>query len=956
MHIVAVRGSRALSAKAGGELFTECVGPECDTEPDHFDNLKESDHLVAFMNAGLSCFPVRLRIALSHASHVRRSHTYLRACVFAILTRDGDAANRSCWEKQITPIYHLSRALKNAPNGLGDAVQNLVRIVQLKIIKQTDEHECGLSNIAELIVQLFLASVEECPGDDSACFAAPLCELIWLCEAIVSAVTRTISGLFRVMDDQFTGRVSPYRGLALSKPLRSALNESISESFTRFTGIKVSCPPGTGSDGKIQTASFENFLEEMCLLINVVEVFKLASRQIFDIIHKFNLRYHKASTTRETANSTPITSFNKMLTEPWSDDVELRSITRAYKTIIRHAKSRFDLASLLGTVLSGAFSGLTATMNVEGISGRVSQLERKLSFSNILEFNLDWWRRLADSYEAPPVVFQDILANQSVYRIETSVKQLQSWWRGIRIRKIHHQSLREMAYFIQNTGWPDIGSADFLNPPEVVANSTLTRASLMRLVPVGKPQPVARTSTESRRPATPTGSVSSHLSIKNTTVVQADHIACGKLVFILTYNLYMRRLMVEYFLACISALEHVTRIFTELICRNPQYEIALNQSAENLRKRVLTVSKTNKTHPRSAAPVSDTIKQKLEVPKVLKPTYVPHATRILKADKPLVVELDVAPVEPPVASKMNEKYLADYVRFFEGDDSLLRDISSACAESLVFPHEESDSFDWVWLSTKPTRFAKSRTRLLSVISSETGKGVFIKAEASGDFLKCFAVLSDSQIGSLNICGSPSPAVPFWMEHVCHLAVGYIAQCARQQSHVSGLNLLTRVIDSMSSSLKRLHPDHRMALEAIVLDAAMGFAYFFPMECSERLQSWIVECVKRLKQLGHTVRLSKTLLRYACVQAKRSCFTSAMEWTEKALEPMMKESASLLFLCGKFNRAVFKYHAGQREAAEVEMRELTRCCSSHTGFDRIKKLAARCKEHLTTNRVHKAGDR
>ena len=956
-HAIARRGLNALMIKAIGRVSTKQSDddekrPSLKRVPSVSIDLNNLQGIVKSLGR-VHCFPVRIKLALSRpitSDFATNVYTYACSTAFSILTR-----NTSDWAKHFPLLYHSQKAVLGSDE-IGQAVLKTSMLVFTKIEKNISNFEDSCSVIAELFLQLFLVSVVSDESNwsdeekaDPGRAAAPLCQLMWLAECIHAIYEKMSRRLIVLIDDQFTTRISPYRGVKLSRPVSSALDSILSETLQSFLGIPTSFPSDETSDGLLRVVQFDDFAKEYAIGVYVVRIMERVSQAALGLIRNFNSRHQKAATGMD--------KLNKLLTRPWSDDVEIRSIVSVYSELARILRERTDMAPLFATVMGGAWRAVGENVSM----GQPTETERIIEFPHCpTDLNPDWWRMNASLSG----LFVTFVAEQSDYMRTSSITKLQAWWRGTGQRRCR-KNLETICVFIQNTGWPeyvldlDEEEGAVVVPPR---NSTLTRASLMRLAPAAKP---------SERPITPAStSITKHsvnASIVNETspvpdLIQADHIACAKLFFMMVHCAYLFRLRHRYFSAIIGCFNDVSKHFASLLDKSPQYQLAHDTASSNLKQRALVkprnvFAKASKVQPSVTSAlkkISDEIRDEfLTKSLVLKPKKL---TVPSKAAAPIPQQ----PIEnsklPASSLSLDERFTTAYLKFFDGDDSLLRDISPNCCECMVVPASSTTDMSLIWLPIKTKRFAIARARLFALIRGETAKSIFTRAESDGDFAKCISLLSETEHGSLNVLsGIPISTQPFWTEYVYHLLVGYVAQSTRHDRIEKGLALVNQVISSMGRTLERHGLFHKKVIEAMVFDAAIGFAYNAPHISGTQVGGWYRAASDRHREVGHPFRLSKCSLRYSCVLCRLKIYPEARAVMTEAIEALSKIEMNSLLHVLKINRSILRSLNGELEAAEVEMREVVKISRSNTSLKGVTEVAEMYKNRMVESRNHGPND-
>jgi hypothetical protein len=980
VNVVARRGTKALMIRALSRIVGKSSKYADEADVTCAVTVQSDPECVAMFSGGvhrLHIFPVRVKLALCVPPASAFSQTvymYMCANIYPILTR-----SRTEWRRHIPLFYHSQKALLSSET-IGDVISRLTVLITEKVLKNTSDVKSACANVAELAVQLFLASVAASETSisteertDASQTAAPICQLIWMAESMCECYTRMTEAIIESVDDQFTRKISPYRGLKLSRPTTLPLDETIQRVLKRYVGLPSSVPPDVSESGLIATLPFEEYVKELVVSMTAVSVFRGVKQRGIDIIKSFNSRHQKAANSREsqlTTNSS-LTSLERVLVRPWADDVEIRAITAVYSELMRIVRGRMDLAAVYATVMAGAWKGIEQVHMVQDMVQNAHEKDTFIQFvmkTDVKGFETDWWRQLSQSYGSPKRGVSYI-SEKPEYMTSSAALRLQAWWRGTRLRRSKAQ-LHIMCEYVQNIGWPEyvLDSQFVVSTPN---GSSLTRASLMRLEPtvakvnaVEKPQTPASTLTMSNKQGV--SSTHAETNYVPPDLIQADHIACARLWLIMAYSAFLRYLMQQYFSVFITALDSVSTSFAGLLDRNPQYQAAHDNISAELKRKVVKLRKqagadsSQKGQRPTVAPIVKQIRESVTEEFLSKPLIVKRPPVLKK--EPFAVLTDHNRLRPlastdfktePIKQTLTDEFKRGYLKFFDGDDSLFRDISPNCCESMVIPPNTMSDMPLIWLPTKATRFPTARARLFSLIKGDTARAIFIKAESECEYTKCITLLSETEVGSLNVLtGVPCSAQQLWTELVYHLILGFIAQSARNPNPERGMTLIKDTIASLSGCLRNHSNFHRDAIEAMVFDAAIGFAFSYPLVSEQSLYTWYSGAVERYRRLGHQFRVMKCSLRYACVLVMAGKTTEARVLVSSSIQELSTINPTPLLHILKINRSILRNMEGQREEAEVEIREVAKASRQTKEFHALTGIAEKYKTAMSQVRLEK----
>ena len=943
-HAAARRGRKALMVKALSHIERADEKKELEIDsPELIVKLENIQKVVPFLSL-VHTFPVTVRLALSvpiSGQSPQTAYKYLCGTVFGVLTR-----TRPEWARHVPSFYHAQKALK-AAEGVGPVIQQITALVSQKMNKHVNDYSKFCSTLAEIILQLFLVSAVDDATDLSDCsiFAAPVCQLIWIAASMKSCFSKTASAVINEIDDQFTVRVSPYRGIKRSNPTTAVLDSVMQKSLHASIGIPSSMPSQEIDDGLIQTAALREFVREFAVSVTACEVSKSLSRNALQLIQSFNSRHQKAVNSRGGASP----SFQSMLVRPWSDDVEIRAIVRVYARLAEILHDKTDMACLFGTVLAGAWASVDNLPFVSEMVHSAKEEDTLVNFGIPGEYELrpNWWRMLLKSFDSPSNAYIGTLNSKPEYMTHRAATRIQSFWRGAIQR--HSKGVGTICEFMQNTGWPEfvIDDETIVSPS---LGTSLTRASLMKLASMPKVKP------QQERSPTPASTVSYGQrptpvpSPSSLQTVQADHVACANLLFVLSYALYAYRTMSKYWAQIVYALEWASARFAELLDRAPDYQIAHDSWSVRLKRFAIKSERS---------PVKKLVSPVVVVEKTIDEPRKDKAQRSLLGhtrNTTTIVREVSSPVKLKVSStnktqtyKMTQQSLSEYIKFFDGDDSLLRDISPNCCDSMIVPPSTTDETNLIWLPIRASRFQSARAKLYAILKGESSKSIFNRAEEECEFIKCTSVLAETEQGSLNVLTGVPNNNNLWIENVYHLIIGYLAQASRLNKFKNALDLVHATLNGMRATLANANPSHRDAIEAMVFDAAIGVGYLAPMQAQEYIREWYLAAAERYQRLGHVFRLAKCSCRFACALAKQQKHVDARHHIAVALDSLIDKGPTPMLHILKINRSLLRSQAGEDEAAEVEIREVFKKSKEVRELQPLVDVAEKLKIAMTTKR-------
>jgi len=206
----------------------------------------------------------------------------------------------------------------------------------------------------------------------------------------------------------------------------------------------------------------------------------------------------------------------------------------------------------------------------------------------------------------------------------------------------------------------------------------------------------------------------------------------------------------------------------------------------------------------------------------------------------------------------------------------------------------------MWLPIKAHRFAAYRAKVLQLLPQHVLQQ-YTDFEKRNEYPSCIKLLESASPGSLNVL-NPTTLInnkPLLIETVMQLIVGYAGLCLRNSQGPVAVRLITQVLDSMSLSLRDLHPGHRAVLEAYLYDTALSICYYMPADVSlsDRAGSFFQQASDRYMRLGHINRYCKCCLRAAAVLHIQGNRSEAEYYTQQALNKLSDAPmSSLLAVC------------------------------------------------------------
>ena len=354
--------------------------------------------------------------------------------------------------------------------------------------------------------------------------------------------------------------------------------------------------------------------------------------------------------------------------------------------------------------------------------------------------------------------------------------------------------------------------------------------------------------------------------------ITAEHYACARLWFLWVYTQYRRDCAFAIFEKLIWEYFVVFSRFTELVCSDPKiFELHITIS-ERMRQ--------------------DRIEMK----------------RDRERDKVVQKKVKVVPESVPKISTMfPPDYMSQYKRFMDGDDSMLRDIAAGEVEVLWKPRSRrSDNIELVWVPVKTSRFNFGKEKLV-------GKGIKVKydhLERDGDFVECLRLLTSNGVGG------------FHLELVFVVGVGYLAQCVKEGKEQLGASLVQELLGLLPASLDidvSLTSTHKAMIEAMVLDACVGFAYAFPaaVELSE-VGKWF-DSIAKIHEKVYVSRYTRSCVRYACFLALVGNYELAIETCNRVID--RGDCVRIMHVIAQMNKTACLINLGHTDAARLEWRNI-----------------------------------
>ena len=169
------------------------------------------------------------------------------------------------------------------------------------------------------------------------------------------------------------------------------------------------------------------------------------------------------------------------------------------------------------------------------------------------------------------------------------------------------------------------------------------------------------------------------------------------------------------------------------------------------------------------------------------------------------------------------------------------------------------------------------------------------------------------MGNMNIF-LPGDRPVLSVELPIQLLLGYLGVCTRNRQPDRAAALLSQLLPALPQALRDLHPLHSVAVNAAVHDAAMGVAYAAPG--TPGAESWFQEGSRSYLSLGHTNRLARCCLRFACVLHRQGHYHEAEHFCVEAVDRLNANGPSSLLAVAFLNRAVLA--ALQRRGTEAEI--------------------------------------
>mmetsp|Transcript_92645 Transcript_92645/g.198599 ORF Transcript_92645/g.198599 Transcript_92645/m.198599 type:complete len:1057 (+) Transcript_92645:92-3262(+) len=449
----------------------------------------------------------------------------------------------------------------------------------------------------------------------------------------------------------------------------------------------------------------------------------------------------------------------------------------------------------------------------------------------------------------------------------------------------------------------------------------------------------------------------------------ADHRACADLFMLYMYNMYRRRELTRMWATLCGAYERGMDAYAELLKKNPALKPMLESIAAQLKRGSVVgydkafIAKQRKDDDpaiqgRIKPADAELFKRKPDSQRfgdsaAMDQTAMPKSDLGASANLTATMQTmnATAKSQKQDASSSVEvtgEYLTSYMKEMDGDDSQFKDISASVVPLSTGtspkrspPHEfilkeamesapqaaggpgpsaddgapKRPKLDVpfclkrlkpIWLPIKAHRFAAYRAKVLQLLPQRVLQN-YIDFEKQGQYAACIKLLESATPGSLNVL-SPTTLVngkPLLVETVLQLIVGYSGLCLKNQQGPVAVKLITQVIDTMTLSLRDLHPGHKTVLEAYLYDTALSVCYYMPADISltDRAESFFQQASERYLRLGHVNRYCKCCLRAAAVLHAQGNRSEAEYYTQQALNKLSDAPVSSLLAVCYHNLAV-----------------------------------------------------
>merc|ERR1719482_1157843 len=312
------------------------------------------------------------------------------------------------------------------------------------------------------------------------CFAVSVAKIApWSATpALFMAVTQTLMEGFRAalskiwleVQDQFTTKISKYRGLK-ARPPWSVLEALYQETLVNRAGFGIRQEGVGAMKSAAKASSLQDFAEEALVLQFAIDICEAALDDAQDYLGAWMKRKQKVggiSRKKRGANDAENDAFGN---DAWCDDAEHRALCHMATRLLIAADGPcgyMQAATISQHLLLGIFTGLAPLLRDRSQKFLLLVTDSHAQAGKIPPFQVDVPEEAKGSLKFDLValsymeVYQEfkILLQATPLVTLNLIRKVQGHWRGYILRVKHLPRLKQFAYYCKICGWPAAPSAE----------------------------------------------------------------------------------------------------------------------------------------------------------------------------------------------------------------------------------------------------------------------------------------------------------------------------------------------------------------------------------------------------------------------------------------------------------------------------------------------------------------
>jgi len=616
IHAIARRGQRILQARVRQKKRTYEEQAQYFTEHDQYSRWCWRNYRTS-----ISWLPKEIGLRMTceaEESSLEMAYYLSTAFLGGMLSRCDD--RRPPWLKRMRLL-----GTADLPAELQDHTANALRVIATKFRQDANNNSANawapsVKGAAALWRTAFAVSVAKIAPWTSV-------PALFMCitQTLLDSFRSSLSKIWLEIQDQFTTRISKYRGLK-SRPPWSVLETLYNETLNQRAGLGIRSESVGQMKSAAKASSLQDFAEEVLTLQFAVDVCEAALDDAQDYLGAWIKKKQKIggmSRRKKGAGEEESDAFGN---DAWADDAEHRALCHMATRLLIAADGPcgyMQAATISQHLLLGVFTGLAPLLRDRSQKFLLLVTDSHAQAGKIPPFQVDVPEEAKGSLKFDLValsymeVYQEfkILLQATPLVTLNLIRKVQGHWRGYILRVKHLPRLKQFAYYCKMCGWPAAPSAEERREKQGQTAPQAARARPQTLeeqidgaqpqvskflggpdksrtdpTPGASPPPKKKVMQQRKVEEEPEEETKEEVEEEEEAAqvrLTADHRACADFFALYMYTMFMRREMSNMWRGLTWSYDHMGVGFDDLLTRNKNLKPMVESVAAQLKRGAL---------------------------------------------------------------------------------------------------------------------------------------------------------------------------------------------------------------------------------------------------------------------------------------------------------------------------------------------------------------------------------